>query len=162
MPRWPMAKPLTQPPPSSTAARLLDVSAAARATGAAQRPGTRPVVDLDVPCPSKALETLIGPTDLPIKRELILNRATDETFAQLVEIYRRATGARLSASHVARAILKGIACDLPALQREANRIGRLRLPSNARGHELEREQFERRLANAFVAGMRSTWAIDQR
>lgn len=148
----PMPRSLPQPPPSSTVARLLDAQAAARATHSAADvlpPGTHlPLAPSDptTPRPQEQRE---------IKRELTLSPATDETFTQLIELYRRATGTRLSASHLARALLMGIATCLPALQREAARLGPLKLPGNAPGYQRERQRFEERLARAFVAGMRS-------
>jgi hypothetical protein len=137
-----MPRSLSQPPPSSTVARLLDSQAAARAT--------RAVSDA-------SLFTSSAPErrEREIKRELTLSRATDQTFAQLIELYRRATGTRLSASHLARAMLIGIAPYLPTFEREAARLGLLKLPSNAAGHELERHRFEEQIGRAFVAGIRA-------
>jgi hypothetical protein len=165
-----MAKPLREPPPSSSVARLLDVEAAARALAPAEpinrdAPVSPPLAPKreEVP-PIPAAQALpvqrIAPTGEPanIKRELVLSPSTDETFSKLVELYRRSTGTRLSSSHVARAILKGVAACLPALEREAETIGRLRLPGNARGREGERERFEERIAEAFTNGVRAAAA----
>lgn len=147
-----MARTLTQLPPSSTVARLLDAEAAARATSGAgitvDKAGAGPVAG---PLPSR---------EPAIKRELTLNQAENETLERVIEMYRRATGARLSASHVARSMLRGVAHCLPSLQHEASRIGRLKLPSNARGREHDRELFENRIARAFVAGVRAAAAFE--
>jgi hypothetical protein len=89
-----------------------------------------------------------------VKRELTLTTSTDRIFVQLLDLYRVATGARLSASQMARAVLLGVAMCLPGLQREAARVGLLSLPSNGRGQEAARKAFEERIARAFVAGMR--------
>jgi hypothetical protein len=157
-----MPRSLTHPPPSSTVARLLDSQAAARATGAIQS-----ALPVAAPVPLAASDALAATQpadrrDSEIKRELTLSRNTDETFAQLIELYRRATGTRLSASHLARAVLVGIATCLPALQREAARLGHWKLPSNAPGHELERQTFEEHIGRAFVAGIRAmpTFQVD--
>ena len=91
-----------------------------------------------------------------IKRELALNSQTDETFTRLVEIFRRHTGTRLSASHLARALLLGMGCCLDRIEREGKRCGRQKLPSNARGRDAERESFERTIARALIAGIRAT------
>jgi hypothetical protein len=106
----------------------------------------------------------IAPTGEPanIKREFVLSPSTDETFSRLVELYRRSTGTRLSSSHVARAMLKGVAACMASLEREAETIGRLRLPGNARGREGERERFEDRIAEAFTNGFRSAAAYRSR
>jgi hypothetical protein len=47
------------------------------------------------------------------------------------------------------------------LEREARQMQPLKLPSNARGRQLERERFEARIADAFIAGIRSAPAIDE-
>jgi len=96
-----------------------------------------------------------------IKRELVFTAASDETLSRLVELYRRTTGTKLTASHVGRALMKGVAHCLDYLEKEARRIGPLKLPSNARGRELERERFEARIADAFIAGIRSAPAMDR-
>jgi hypothetical protein len=44
---------------------------------------------------------------------------------------------------------------MPELEREAERLGRIKRPRNVRGKEHERELFERRIAAAFMAGMRA-------
>ncbi len=179
-----MAKPLREPPPSSSVARLLDVEAASRALAPAQpaapepsQPANRDAPAITTPAPlarqpevppvhhvPPATASPAAPTGEPanIKRELVLSPSTEETFSRLVELYRRSTGTRLSSSHVARAILKGVAACLPALEREAETIGRLRLPGNARGREGERERFEERIAEAFVNGVRSAAAYWRR
>lgn len=157
-----MAKALRNPPPSSSVARFLDVSAATRAIAEPVEesiPPNRPGV-------GKALASVqddpFGSGDAQssqasiIKREIILTTAAEETLSELVRLYRRATGTRLSTSHVIRAMLKAVAHSIRSLEREAEGIGRQRLPSNARGHESQRERFENRLTQAFVSGMRAT------
>lgn len=79
---------------------------------------------------------------------------------RLVDLYRRATGTRLTTSHVARAVLCGVEHSMASLEREARKLGPMRLPSNARGRELERERFESRLADAFISGIRAAAAFD--
>ncbi|RIK66070.1 MAG: hypothetical protein DCC65_10625 [Planctomycetota bacterium] len=174
-----MAKPLRDPPPTSSVARLLDVEAAIRAVAPAQpaaarptEPANRDLPVVSVPPPSRPTESppvFSAPTPsypagaltgepANIKRELVLSPSTEETFSRLVEVYRRSTGTRLSNSHVARAMLKGLAACMTSLEREADAIGRLRLPGNARGREGERERFEDRIAEAFVNGVRSAAA----
>ncbi|TWT44474.1 hypothetical protein RAS1_08890 [Phycisphaerae bacterium RAS1] len=95
-----------------------------------------------------------------IKREVVLTGSTDDTLTRLVDLYRRATGTRLSTSHVVRIMLRGVAHCMDSVQREAVRIGRRKLPANAPGHEAERERFEHRLAQAFVNGMRAAASLD--
>ncbi|NOS99451.1 MAG: hypothetical protein HOP29_02365 [Phycisphaerales bacterium] len=102
------------------------------------------------------------PDDIPlIKREVVLNAEADATLTRLVDLFRRSTGTRLSTSHALRALLKGVAHCMGSLEREAGRVGRLRLPSNARGREAERERFEHRLAGVVVNGMRASAAYER-
>jgi hypothetical protein len=58
-------------------------------------------------------------------------------------------------------MLKGIAHCMDSLEREARRIGPLRLPGNARGREGERERFEERIAQVFIEGIRAAPAFDR-
>lgn len=167
-----MAKPLREAPPSSSVARLLDIGAAARAVAtveaspppAAQPPIIEAVASptaLQHPAPQAPAPVARTHENPSIKRELVLTPAADETFSRLVELYRRTTGTRLTSSHVARSVMKGIAHCMDQLEREAKRFGPMKLPSNARGRELERERFEARIADAFVAGIRASSAFDQ-
>lgn len=157
-----MPKPLREPPPSSSVARLLDKDAAARALAVTKPP---PVVPPGPAAPMTAVIPLAptAPTEEPanLKREFVFNRSTDETFSRLVDLYRRSTSTRLSSSHVVRAMLKGVARCMDSLEREARRIGPLRLPGNARGREGERDRFEERIAQAFIEGIRAAPAFDR-
>ncbi len=175
-----MAKPLREPPPSSSVARLLDVEAASRALaprqpsivqppGPANQDGAPPPPLTAPPRQPEALPVQQAPaatvasaipTGEPanVKRDLVLSPSTHETLSRLVELYRRSTGTRLNSSHVARAMLKGVAACMASLEQEAAAIGKLRLPGNARGREGEREQFEDRIAESFVNGVRSAAA----
>jgi hypothetical protein len=161
-----MAKPLRTPPPSSSVARLFDLDAAARAV-AAPAP-TREIAETQpVQQQESALPPRIPASPAPvvasphIKREFVFTPASEATFSQLVEIYRRTTGTKLTASHVARALMKGVAHCMEYLEKEARRIGPLKLPSNARGRDLERDRFEAKIADAFIAGIRSSPAMDR-
>lgn len=155
-----MAKPLHRPPPSSSIARLLDQDAAARAIAAPpSEPGVSPVVGSALSAPAiPRAEVCVQPRT--IKRELTLTVATDETLTQLVDLYRRSTGTRLSTSHVARAMLRAVAYCMGSVEREARRIGRRKLPANAPGCETQRERFEHRLAQALVNGIRTAPSVD--
>lgn len=161
-----MAKPLRTLPPSSSIARLFDLDAAARAVAAAVV--TRETTDSQpAQQPEPVLSARISASPAPaiatphIKREFVFTPASEATFSQLVEIYRRSTGTKLTASHVARALMKGVAHCMEYLEKEAKRIGPLKLPSNARGKEFERDRFEARIADAFITGIRSAPAIDR-
>lgn len=148
-----MAKALREGIPSSSVARLLDKSAAARALqpieASEQAEANRSGQDHSEP--SGAL-----PPARQIKREFILSPEADDAFSRLLDIFRRSTQTRLSASYMLRALILAAGHALPTLGREARRLGRLRLPGNGPGTEALRDSFERRLVTAFVAGMRAT------
>jgi hypothetical protein len=94
--------------------------------------------------------------DIPnIKREFILTRVADDTLQDAVRLLSRATGANLTNSHFLRAVLKTVQLAMPALEREAAKLGKLKRPSNARGNEAEREEYEERLAEAVHSAIRS-------
>jgi hypothetical protein len=164
-----MAKPLTARPPSSAVARLFDEDAAVRAAATLALTST-PARDA-----STAAQRPTGQSPLPgnwpgspaatgepatIKRELVLTPAAEATLIRLVAIYRQATGTKLTTSHVARAVLHAVATCLPLIEREATNIGRMPLPSNAKGREAERDSFERRLAQSFHAALAAAYASD--
>lgn len=94
--------------------------------------------------------------DVPnIKREFILTRAADDTLQDAVRLLSRATGANLTNSHFLRVVLKTVQLAMPELEREAAKLGKLKRPSNARGNEAEREEYEGRLAEVVHSAIRS-------
>jgi hypothetical protein len=48
----------------------------------------------------------------------------------------------------------------PELEREAAHIGRLKRPKNERGNEARRDQLERQIASAIIAGARAANVLD--
>ena len=89
-----------------------------------------------------------------IKREFILTPLTDDTLQDVVRLFSRAIGTDLTNSHMLRVILKAVAHAMPVLEREVSQLGKLKRPSNARTSQLEREEFERKLAAVLVAAFR--------
>src|SRR5262245_30297608 len=77
-----------------------------------------------------------------IKREFMLTQSADETLYNAVRLLSGATGSNLSNSHFFRIFLKCIAHAMPELRGEASKLGRLQRPSNWRGKEAEREEYE--------------------
>lgn len=155
-----MARPLRETPPSSAVARLLDVGAAARAlavppVAASETPNGPPAASSSPPTEKRG-----GGASVLVKREFVLSPETDQALCGLVEMFRRTTGARLSGSHVLRALLVGVSHSHATLEMEARRVGALKLPSNARGQDAERVRFERRIAAVLVAGMRAAATLD--
>ncbi len=152
-----MAKALSNKPPSSSVARLFDQGAVARALSPVTPPGQTPDVSHFQPVADDGRP----PQPAVIKREFVLTPATEEALTRLVQVYRNATGTRLSNSHVLRAMLRGVDHGLSAIEREANRMGSLKLPSNAKGREAERERFEHALTSSFIAAMRTLPAFER-
>jgi hypothetical protein len=104
-----------------------------------------------IPITSGAMRRALEPIDR--QREFQLTRSTDAILEDLVMLYRRATGSDVTRSHVLRSVLKAVAEQLPELREAAEGIGPLRRPSNARGFEEAREEFEEQIKEAFRRGM---------
>jgi len=134
-------------------APLLDARAAQRAI---TTPRLRPQANgLSLSTVTRETNKPNEPTSGYVKRELTLDRAADAMLTDLIQVFRMATDTRLTASHVVRAILRAMAACRPLLEREARRLGPLKLPSNASGRARERAEFERQIADAFLRGMHS-------
>lgn len=144
-----MAKELTRPQPTSSVSRLLEPGVGRAVLHDASRPVT------ELPSVPRAR----GETP-DTKREFILTPSADETLKDVVRAISKATGANLTNSHFLRAVLKVIAHAMPDLEREAGRIGRLPRPSNARGKEPDREEYEAKLASALLAALRACPPMD--
>jgi hypothetical protein len=144
-----MAKPLAHPQPRSSVASLLDPGVGAAAT----RPA--PGIPAFPPAGTPADEPARTGEPANIKREFVLTRGADETLRKLVALCEQATGTRLTNSHVLRAILRALELAMPELEREAARLGPLKRPSNAKGNEADRDEFEQRLAACLHAGLRA-------
>ncbi len=147
-----MPRPPTSRPPSSAIARYLDGHAALRGMAQAPAPPEQRSV---VPLAPSGTRLLVSPTGerANIKRELVLTRSADETLTALVTLFRHATGSKLTHSHVARALLRLLSQRMHSLQIHATTLPRLALPSNARGHEAQRDQFEQILTTALAAAL---------
>jgi hypothetical protein len=151
-----MPKPLITIPPSSSVAKLLEPGVGAAAMKpAAPQAGVRGGGDAGPrePAPAGTPEPTGEAAD--VKRELTLTRTTDRTLDDLVAIYQRATGARVHASHVMRALLRALRSSLPEVERAAAGLGPIRRPSNAPGREAERDAFEIKLSESLLAGLRA-------
>ena len=160
-----MAKALRDPIPTSSIARLFNTEAANRAVAVPEPVTSQPVELVAV---ADVVGVHRGPSvdprqdELPlqVKREFIFSVSTDAAFTDVVDLFRRSTGTRLSSSHIARALCTGLARCMPSIEREARRLGRLKLPSNAKGREGVRDRFEDLLAAAIVNGIRATAAYE--
>lgn len=153
-----MAKPLTIPQPTSSIANLLESGVAAAAL--------RPVpsgTPVDGHAGMRAVPHASPHTGRPVptgepanrKREFVLTPTADETLTQLLSVFGRGTGSKLTNSHVLQAVLHAVRHAMPELEKQAARLGPLRRPSNARGNEAERDELEKKLAACLVAGMRA-------
>jgi hypothetical protein len=150
-----MAKPLTRPQKESSVSNMLDVNVGAAALSTpSQREPTRPTpVTNDIAPQSAQNDTTGEPAN--IHRQFILTESTDETLKKIVKIYSKATGIDLKASEVMRAVLIALDHAAPELEREATHIGPLKRPKNERGKEALRDELERRIARALIAGARA-------
>ena len=150
-----MAKPLSKPQPSSSVAGFLDVNVGAAAINPPKvQPTTPTPIANELPTQPVRSEPAGEPAN--IHRQFILTRSTDETLKKLVSIYSKATGVDLKGSEVMRAVLIALEHAATELEREAAHIGRLKRPKNERGNENLRDQLERRIARAIIAGTRAT------
>jgi len=150
-----MPKPLVRQQPSSSVARLLEPGIAAGALAPVRPDRTeQPIQGTSEESDRNRARGATGEI-ANITRQFIVTESTDEILKQLVQLYSRAAGSQLTNSHVLRAILKGVAHAMPELEREAERLGRIKRPRNVRGKEHERELFERRITTAFMSGMRA-------
>lgn len=155
-----MPRPLRESPPSSAVARLLDVGAAARALAVPAAIAPEPSNTSEATASTVSEQSAQGAAYSLVKREFVLTPPTERVLSELLDLFRRSTGARLSASHLLRALLLGLEHSRPSLELEARRVGQLKLPGNARERESDRLRFERRIAAALVAGMRAAAALD--
>jgi hypothetical protein len=137
-----MAKPLSSEVPSSSVARLFEPGVA---RAALVEPA--PIVK-DVPQPT-------GETP-DIKREFILTQTADDSLGHLTTLYSKATGTNVSNSHFLRAVLQALMTAMPAIEKEAWTIGKLKRPSNARGREADREEYEKRIAASLLSAMQAS------
>lgn len=137
-----MARRLDRIAPTSSVGRLLDSAAAA---GAFAAPQPRPVA------PTERVQR--RPVSSLIKRELVLSRDADRQFQALIDACRQSTRTRLTASHVARALMRVVAGAMPSIVRSLEEQGPHRLPSNAPSFEPERVRFESHLAMAIARGL---------
>ena len=150
-----MPKPLVRQQPTSSVARLLEpgVAVGALAPVRSDLPDRQLLDNGQEPVRNRARAATGELAN--ITRQFILTESTDEVLQQLVQLYSRAAGSQLTNSHVLRAILKGIVHAMPELEREVGRMGKIKRPQNIRGKEHERESFEKKIAAAFVSGMRA-------
>lgn len=154
-----MAKPLTKPQPLSSVSNMLDLAVGAAAISTpSKRKNIAPTPIANEITPRAYNDTTGEPAN--IHRQFIFTGATDETLKRLVSIYSKATGIDLKASEVMRAVLIALEHAAPELEREATHIGRLKRPKNERGKEWLRDQLERRIAGAIIAGARAANVLE--
>lgn len=152
MPRAPR-----NPPPSSSVARLLDHRAAGRAIEPA---GLTAHADVSQEPAENANRRAPGTGNPgaathapPTKREVLLSPDADTTLERLVQLLRETTGARITTSHVVRALLRAVAPALPNIRDAFSQLGPLRLPGNGARQDRQRRQFEAQLARALAEGL---------
>ena len=143
-----MARKLRDYPPTSSAARFLDTSVAARA----MQPGGQQV---PLSGPSRTEPSCTCPPPQWVKREFTLTLDADCAFTRLVGLLRTGSGTKLNNSHVLRAIIHAVEPAFEAVRNEVGAAGPFRLPGNGKGFESQRREFEAQLIRALRAGLRA-------
>jgi hypothetical protein len=159
-----MSKPLVRPQRSSSVAGILDPGIGARALEKPadqivsilptpiERPHTTPIFERPVAKTTAPIET--------INRQFILTKNSDKILKEIVSIYGEATGLEIKHSEWLRSVLIAVAHALPELKREASAIGKLKRPKNEKSNREIQEIMERKIAKAFVAGMRAVSSLE--
>lgn len=163
-----MPKELKHQQPTSSLAHLLNDNTLDSATA---------VVDEEAPrLPSGRVAGTITPVDIPqplappsgeptgepanIPRQFQLTKTADTTLKDVVTVFGNAVGFEISNAEFLRAILHAVEHAKSTLKREARHIGRQKRFKNSRGNEALRDDLERKLAQAFVSGMRAAPEIE--
>ena len=163
-----MAKPLMKPQATSSVAGMLQRGVGAQALA---KPEERLSHILPTPIVEQAAVQLIAQTKeftkknaepANVLRQFSLTHNADRMLKKMISVYSEATGIDLKHSEFLRAVLVAVEHAMPELTREASLIGQLKRPKNDRSNEAIREQMERKIAKAFVAGMRAVAALDER
>lgn len=151
-----MPKPLTKKQPTSSVANMLEPGIGAAAI---TKPPEQVEPILPTPITNQLPPPLISTKPMGeaanVLRQFSLTPSTDRTLKRLVTIYSAATNLDLKASEVLRAVLVALEHAVPELEREAGQIGPLKRPKHERGNEALRDQLERRIARAIIAGTRA-------
>lgn len=160
-----MPKELTRKQPSSSLANILAETSVGSATGV---PGVHaPVAATDKIAGTIKPVTKPAPADYPtgepanIPRQFGLTKAADSVLRELVRVYGNAVGFDLTNAEVLRGVLYAVQHAMPTLSREARHIGKQKRFKNSRGNEALRDELERKIGKAFVAGMRAASEMEQ-
>jgi hypothetical protein len=146
-----MAKPQDGQSTRSAVTRLLDPARVAGEFSLDTRSSASTTPDSDSNRPPAEVSSA------PYKREISFCEETDVLVRSLIERIHRGTRTRPTTSLMLRSLVRAMSAAWPHIESECRRLGPWALPSNARMHQREREQFEQRLAEAITRAMR-TWA----
>ena len=89
-----------------------------------------------------------------VKKQFLLTETTLGYLDGTLEVFKSATGAKISQSLFLRSIIKAIHRMKPQLEIEAREIGKVKLPQKIRGKEHLREQLENQIAEAILSSAR--------
>jgi hypothetical protein len=103
--------------------------------------------------PGETARPVEDPETPNIMRQFILTQSADDTLHEAIRLLSRATGTSPTNSHFLRALLKIVANAIPEIEREAEEIGKLKLPKNARENQQERDEYEQKLAEAIASAV---------
>jgi hypothetical protein len=158
-----MPKELKHEQPTSSLAHLLSTETLDSATAVAgddhgkpkagKVAGTIRPAEFPKPLEAPSGEPTGEPTNIP--RQFHLTKSADTTLKQLVRIYSDAVGFELSNAEVLRSVLHGVNHAMPTLKREVRHMGKQKRFKNSRGNEALRDDLERKIGKAYVAGMRA-------
>jgi len=158
-----MPKELKHKQPTSSLAHLLNDNTLHSATAVVDEAAPRPpsgkvagnIVSLQSPEP--AVVPSGEPTGEPanIPRQFQLTRTADATLKEMVTVFGNAVGFEISNAEFLRAVLHAVEHAKTTLKREARHIGKQKRFKNSRGNEALRDDLEKKVARAFVAGMRA-------
>ncbi|MBU0716952.1 MAG: hypothetical protein KJ749_01780 [Planctomycetes bacterium] len=109
--------------------------------------------------PAAADEPTGEPANIP--RQFGLTKTADDALRQLVGLYSDAVGFDLTNSEAFRGVLHAVEHAMPMLKREAKFIGKHKRVKNSKGNEAFRDELERKIGKAFVAGMRAASEMEQ-
>ncbi len=163
-----MAKALTKPQPTSSVNRFLkdtDFGAALDPLPEiAEESSYEEPIAIVPPRPHPAVVKVVAahsPVRQPVRTtqrystiEVVLTPELNDLVNSLHMILRDNTGASLNKSQLLRSLLRAVKHNLRGVEREAERLGLLKRPSNNPGFEEERELFEETCAQVFLRGMR--------
>ena len=86
--------------------------------------------------------------------ELYLTPHSSQILNELVSIFKENTNRAIAPTHMLRGLLLALQSHLPEVRREIAAMGPLRRPANEAQYALDREEFEKKLGEAILRGVK--------